>query len=768
MDRSCFRRFHVWGYGTALLLLFCGAPAVADPGVGPAYGYLSNPHIPVPVSFHPDAAGLPTINSPVGPGTPRVRVSPHPTAQPASLDWLVPLAAGAEVSASLSWAASEASSGYAPGYPGIFVRDVDNDGQMDVVAAAHGGGVGYWYIARWESGALKKTYVSHGYPSGIIDFTLSTLDGVDYLAIATETTLYVHRLSDKALLHTLPLPANPRRARLADLDQDGDFELLILTGGSYYNYPPYPSAIYVYDLATQALQWSAALTGKVFELAIGDFHDEPGLEIVLAGDSSKVYSSSGLVLWSPVGRLVDVVAGNFDDDPELEFAGIESWDNVRVYDARQQQQIWSLGGLSDLAHVAANDFDRDGQDELVIGEGQWGKVCIYSTITQLRLHCIDNPQHGVGRIATGDIDGWPGDEIIWGSGYSSSGEDALVVGGLTNVAPAWSEIDESAAHPDMRIDDVDLDGVPEFIYASYAYRSGYDSGRLHFADPETMRGRAVTVPFGDGLDWLGTGGLDVGQLDDDPAKEIVVATARIRSAILEIYDGATRVLERRVNLPLDGPYGTPVRLPRIINSTSVLVEYNHTLRKIRLADGVATWTSAPLIGTPLNTLDVAQLDDDPGLEAVATTNGSVTVFDLDTQTVQWTLLVGGSATVDVARRQLILAAGMQLRVYDVPTQTLIRSYPLPAAAKSAWSSDVAGQRVLFATFENGAVIGLLAATGEVIISEAGNRKGFARHASRVSSRVSGSTLSFWGQSDYAVHRVQVDIAITPLFANGFE
>lgn len=748
------------------LMLFASLPAFSQPGPSPAFGYLSNPNVP-PVSIFADDSVAAATNSPQGPATPRVLARSAPPARPAGQPWLPGITGGPEVTAALSWPASEAAFGYAPGYPGVFVHDVGNDGQMDVLAAS-GNQPGYWYIASWMTGALKKTYVSRGYPGGIVDFSLSTLGGVDYVSVATPTTLFVYRLEDKVLLHTFALPANPRRVRLADLDQDGDFEVVVLTGGAYYYYPPDAQATYVYDLASSGLLWSLASTGRSLEVAIGNFSDDAGLEIVVAGESTRVLSSSGAILWSPAGNLVDVVAGNFDSDPDLEFAGIESWETLRVYDARQQQQIWSLTSLGDLEHVAAHDFDRDGQHELLIGDGQWGSVCVYSSISHLRIHCINNQEHGVGRMAAGDIDGLPGDEILWGSGYTSSGTDQFVVGRLGNPTQVWWANDEAAAHPDTIVADVDLDGEPEFIYATYSSRSGYDSGRLHIADPVTMLDRAVTPTFAGGLDWLGTGGLDVGQLDGDPALEIVVATARIRDAILEIYDGATLALQRTVNLPVDGPYGTSARLPRIIDSTSVLVEYNNTLRRIRIADGAATWTSAPLLGAPVNTLDVAQLDADPGLEAVATTNGSVTVVDLDTQTTQWSLLVGGAATLDVARKQLVLAAGPLLRIYDIPTQTLIRSYPLPAAATAAWSSDVAGKRVLFAAFEDGAVVGLLADSGEAIISEATNRPGFARYASRMPTQASATSLSFWSRSDYAVHRAKVDVTITPLFANGFE
>ncbi|HET7845190.1 MAG TPA: hypothetical protein VFL14_13630 [Xanthomonadales bacterium] len=614
-------------------------------------------------------------------------------------------------------------------------------------------------------------YVSRGYPEEIVDAEVITVAGQKRFVVAAASMLYVYSLPDAQQVASVPMPQNLRRARVVDVDGDGTLEVVTLTGGSYYPYPPYAATITVSDLATRVVRWQEPLgSGFTFDIAIGDFRDEPGLELVLAGEASTVRSAStGAVLWTlPTTQFVDVVAGNFDGDPQLELAMMQSWDAIHVYDARQQSEIWALTNIFDLDSVAAWDFDKDGQDELLQGDGQWGNVCVYSSITHFTIHCIDNREHGVGRIAAGNIDGVPGDEIVWGAGVSSSGEDQLAVGRLGNPQEVWWASDEAASHPDGILADVDADGALEYVYASYSTRSGYDSGRVHFANADTMKDEAVTATFANTLDWLGTGGIDVAQLDGDPALEVVVATAMVRAPQFEIYDGATHLRERTVVPPEDGPYGTPIELPRVIDANSVVVRYGTNLRRIRLSDGAAVWTVPMPVGDTLNTLAVANVDDDADLEIVAVTPGSTTVLDANTGATEWTLLVGGAGTIDRARKQLVLAAGPQIRIYDLRTRTLVKSVQTGGTSVAAWSADAAGQRLIFAAYDSGALLAFDFASSLYLTSTAMERRDLFRNSSAVATRAQGNRLTFWGQSDYAAHRVDVDLAIQPLFQDGFE
>ncbi len=750
------------------------APAVAGAQVLPhttSDAWLANPAIPYPV-----AMGVPNratvqhrAEIVVAPWTPRTSFAPS-TAHVLRGESPVVNALDPEITASVTFPATSASFGYAPGYAGLDVVDVDGDSRSEVIAIAQASS-SYWYVADWTPQGLTMRYVSRGYHDGIVDAEVITVGGQKRYVVAAASTLYIYSLPDMQLLTSVPMPQELRRARVVDTDGDGTLELVTLTGGGYYPYPPYPAALTVSDLSTRTVRWQTELNSNfTYDFAIGDFRDEPGLEIVLAADASTVRSASnGTVLWTlPATPFVDVAAGNFDSDPQLEFAMMQSWDAIHVFDAGQQTALWSLTGLFDLDSVAAWDFDMDGRHELLVGDGQWGDVCVYSTSTQLPQHCIHNREHGVGRIAAGNIDGAPGHEIIWGAGVSSSGEDQLAVGRFGNPEVSWWASDESASHPDGIVADVDADGTPEYVYASYSTRSGYDSGRVHIANADTMKDEAVTAPLANSRDWLGTGGIDVAQLDSDPALEIIVATANIRAPELEIIDGATSTRQRTVVVPQDGPYGTPVLLPRVIDSSGVVFRYGSNLRRVALSDGAAVWTMRMPVGDRLNTLAVANVDDDSDLEIVAVTEQSTTVLNATTGVTEWGLPVGGAATIDHTRKQLVLAAGTQILVYDLRTHSLVRSVQTGGTAVAAWSADVANQHIVFAAYDTGALLAFDFASSSFVMSAAMDRRDLFRNASAVPTRVQGRRVSFWGQSDYAAHRMDVELTIRPLFEDGFE
>ncbi len=337
-----------------------------------------------------------------------------------------------------------------------------------------------------------------------------------------------------------------------------------------------------------------------------------------------------------------------------------------------------------------------------------------------------------------------------------------------NPEESWWASDESASHPDGILAYVDADGAPEYVYASYSTRSGYDSGRVHIANADTMKDEAVTAPLANSTDWLGTGGLDVAQLDSDPALEIIVATAYIRAPELEIIDGATSTRQRTVVVPEDGPYGTPVLLPRVIDSSGVVFRYGSNLRRVALSNGAAVWTMPMPVGDRLNTLAVANVDDDSDLEIVAVTEQSTTVLNATTGVTEWGMLVGGAATIDHTRKQLVLAAGTQILVYDLRTHSLVRSVQTGGTAVAAWSADVANQHIVFAAYDTGALLAFDFASSTFVASAAMDRRDLFRNASAVPTRVQGRRVSFWGQSDYAAHRVDVELTIRPLFEDGFE
>lgn len=735
-------------------------------------GYLSRlgASIPVSVSATPAPAQLDA-------GWP-LRALPRVVARVAPIDAPLtrapPPISGDGVSITLNWARTEASFGFAPGYNGLGLIDLTGDGRPEVVAAARGA-ASYWYVATWTGNQLRKIHVSPGYRStlpiyddGIVDLKVFRMpDGAPRVAVATQAELLIYDLRSSALLQRLPLPATPRRIAIGDVDADGDLDGVVLLGGSYYSYPPDNGRFVAFELASGAPLWSYQAADRVYEFVLADVTTDTGLEVVGAGTPGLLLSGrTGALLWvQPTGFGVDVAAGNFDGDPGTEFVAMDGWSTITVYDGNQQQALWSRADLGDLEHVSAHDFDRDGRDEILVGSGQWGHVSVYSSATQQLLHQIPNYEHGVGRMVAGDVDGDGVDEVLFGAGFTSSGTDQLTVARV-NGGLRWSADDEAGPHPDVRIADLDRDGDNEVVWATMASDSGYRSGRLHALDAQSFAERWITEAFADGNDWLGTGGLDVGQLDSDPQLEIVVATAFIRDAKLEIRDGLTGQRERTVPLPLD-VYGAAALLPRIVDSGTVLIGYNGRLRTIRLVDGAALWTSGELPGGNARTLTLADYDGDRQPELIATTSSHVLIIDLATHAIEWQL-AGTASALDPASRRLYIVTENLVQVYDTRTRAQLATYTLESPVDAVFTARTDAHTLLFAVRADGVIEGFDAANGRRRLAERTERPEFAHLASAVPQLPVADGLSVWAASTFGIHRADITVLDTGLFEDGFE
>jgi hypothetical protein len=180
------------------------------------------------------------------------------------------------------------------------------------------------------------------------------------------------------------------------------------------------------------------------------------------------------------------------------------------------------------------------------------------------------------------------------------------------------------------------------------------------------------------------------------------------------------------------------------------------------------WTVPMSAGTSLNTLAVANIDEDSELEVVAVTPEATAVLNAASGMLEWSLPVGGAATIDRARKQLVLATGSQVRVYDLKARSLVKTLSTNAPSLSAWTTDIAQQRLLFATLESGGLLVIDFESGRLVGSFDMERQDLFTNASAVPTLVQGRSATFFGQSNFASHRMDLELTIRPLFENGFE
>lgn len=325
---------------------------------------------------------------------------------------------------------------------------------------------------------------------------------------------------------------------LADLNGDGSLELVCLTAGSSYD-----SAVrlIVLDPSTLVEIWSTATLALGTSLAIGNVDNDAALEIVTSGG----YVFDGQTRqneWAysqPFGSAVDT--GDLNGDGVEEIVGMGDWSAVRAFSAVHKSPLWEyVPTFSDLDALVVADANGDGKVEIIAGNGQWGNVMGIGydpLLNQLQLLWqINSQEHGVTSIAVGDIDSDGNDEVVWGSGATSSGRDDFVIAGFT---PTMSVKWKSSSEPQLdgafhggtlaRIDG----GTSRLMFMSPSTNSGYDGMRAIALTPTTGE---LQLSSEIGSNWSGASALDVADYDNDNIDELFIGTAHLYDGYFAAFD----------------------------------------------------------------------------------------------------------------------------------------------------------------------------------------------------------------------------------------
>lgn len=395
------------------------------------------------------------------------------------------------------------------------------------------GGNEYWYALRYSNatGNLRQVYVSEHLPQGIRRIALARVAGQPspHIVVAlTDGTVRRYDQRDKQLLSSAMGPCGTRGGlqafTTADLDGNGSDELISLCGDqtliAYGN--GYPG-------------WGLAGVGGS-DIAAGQMDDDPAIEI--ATTSGKVIDSvTHTVQWEwSQGFGAHLQSADIDGDGRDELIVAEPWYFVWAYDVEKQLPKWSIPATLDIGAILVTDIDADGVMELLLGDGQWGEIHAYDTVTQLEKWSIRNPEHGVTNIAVADINNDGTTELLWGAGATSTGPDHLYVADWQTGSIVWQNEDLVGPFLGPQIGDLDGDGVPEIVIASFLSEAGYESGRIVVLDSRTLTVRAISPGVAGGpYGWTGIHDLKLRDLDGDGRLEIVVATDWLYDGLIEAY-----------------------------------------------------------------------------------------------------------------------------------------------------------------------------------------------------------------------------------------
>ena len=316
-------------------------------------------------------------------------------------------------------------------------------------------------------------------------------------------------------------------------DVDGDSDLEIVASGA--------GGLAVLDALTYQVEWQTGVYGSQ-DVAVANVDADPALEIVT---SSRVIDGVTQALeWdypSTFGALLRLA--DIDADNMAEIIAVLDYYTIYAYDADLQAAKWDLPVVMDVQSLYVGDVDNDTVQEVVVGDGQWGYVHAYDSLTLLEEWSIANPETGVNEMAFADPDQDGLTEVLWGAGWTSTGPDYLYVGDTISETIEWQSTDTGGPLSAVDTGDVDNDGREEIVMVSFSSEDSNSPGIIFVYDAETYALEWQSAPLPGVLALPGAQALALADVDEDGVLEIVIATAVSYEGVILAYDGISHNLD---------------------------------------------------------------------------------------------------------------------------------------------------------------------------------------------------------------------------------
>lgn|GEM_PF-1167659 len=436
-------------------------------------------------------------------------------------------------------------------------------------------------ITNFDQTTGAFTYTPHPNFNGTDSFTFvatddATAGGPDQTSLPGTITITVAAVNDQPTAASQSVSVVGNKSLVISLAaDDGDPELnqtltyaivggpahgtLTPLGGGQFLYRPTPAFVGADSFTFTATDnGSPAMTSAVATIDIDVTRPPDGVYVVGAGEGGgshvKVYNArtgverASFFAYGPdFTGGVRVAAGDVNGDGVLDIitgAGVGGFPHVKVFSGTDFSEIVSVfafdlafeGGIS----VASGDVDGLPGDEIVVGAGSGGGPHVRTfkwvngTLEQLGgplgsfFAYADEFAGGV-NVAVGNFDGMPGDEIITGAGmFGGPHVKVFSAGGL--VASFFAFPDDGRLGVTVAAGDVDGDGKAEILTGS-----GVGGGPI----PRLFEGgTAILRDEFAAFDEDYRGGITVGTTDEDGdgLADLLIAPGQVARS-LQIFDG---------------------------------------------------------------------------------------------------------------------------------------------------------------------------------------------------------------------------------------
>lgn len=369
----------------------------------------------------------------------------------------------------------------------MMIGDFDNDGNNEVLATDNLHRV--FLLAESNGQYSQKWMYPFALPTAgnIIQLLTFDIDNDDFeeILVVTEHGISVIDGVNSLATSLFAIDGSIHSAAITDIDNDGVADIGYLYKESEY-YDDSTLEVISYNEPNNTLL--SIDVEQAREVVFADVDDTAGPEIIT--NNGLVYDAvTGVNKWISSTEFSDahIATGDFDYDGINEIVGANTWGDITLFSAQNKSQISSLESFNTCS-INVSNIDNDAADELIIGDCQWGDIHAYNLEgTDLeQLWSVNMQDHGSSSVVIGDSDNDGKDEIHWGSGSGSSGENIFVVADLTATSVTIKEdvtsinLDTFTGAGWSRITE-DNEQAVFFIPKS---SSGYGGSRIVTMDPQ--------------------------------------------------------------------------------------------------------------------------------------------------------------------------------------------------------------------------------------------------------------------------------------------
>lgn len=415
----------------------------------------------------------------------------------------------------------------------IVLHNVHGPSVHEIVSCSNGAAFaftksGSGYKTVWYTGPIGCAAVAAGDVDG--DGAAEVVVGTAPGSVAGSVRIYSpDRPGPQRATVTLPGTAQVTDVAIGNVDNDAQLEIVALSSADAY----------VYNAATLALEWTATGRGGT-SVAIADIEANGQNEILVNGSQGHVLDAVTQTLkWGYAGGFgAHMGVGDVDNDGKPEIIGGRGRAVTIINGDVLTTSSWESDDFYTIQSMAVGDGNNDGIPEIVTGDDQWGEIHGFSA-TGTQVWFVNNPEHGVSGIGIGDPDGDGVNEAVWGAGFTSSGTDGVFVGNTATHAVEWQSVDLDGPLFGTAAD-LTGDGDVEILIGYGSSDSGYGAGLLQVQNLAGEVEATLTIPnsfYGD------LTRVTTGQVDADPALEILVLASDYSAGRLHVFDGATYALE---------------------------------------------------------------------------------------------------------------------------------------------------------------------------------------------------------------------------------